>query len=286
MGPSCNFAEHVKICVERLTESGVAALSGLFDLTSQRLVRYATTITRNQHDAEDAVQAALVQIAQGIRRFCRVEQPWPYLLRMVQILPYVDRNNAYRLFDQSTGAYARANSEVRALRVELFVCPSFPGAETNEDETAACTTYAGCHHDVEAPIDSDNHGLLFLNSRLRYTDILDGSSQTFLLGEYRSDEDELGWVSGTRATLRNTGRTIQEEHKMRNDIRRARREHRESGVPIARLLEVGGFSSAHPGNALFAFADGSVKVNRENIELIVLQQLGHRADCKLLKKEY
>ena len=44
MGPSCNFAEHVKICVERLTESGVAALSGLFDLTSQRLVRYANIV--------------------------------------------------------------------------------------------------------------------------------------------------------------------------------------------------------------------------------------------------
>lgn len=84
MGESSTFSERITICVERLTESGVAALGGLFDLSSQRLVRYATTITRNQHDAEDAVQATLVLVAKNLRRFCRAEQPWPYLLRMVR----------------------------------------------------------------------------------------------------------------------------------------------------------------------------------------------------------
>ncbi len=84
MGHSHTFAEKMTVCVERLTESGVAALGGLFDLTSQRLVRYATAITRNQHDAEDAVQAALVQVAKRLQKFCLVEQPWPYLLRIVR----------------------------------------------------------------------------------------------------------------------------------------------------------------------------------------------------------
>ncbi|WP_145062525.1 RNA polymerase sigma factor [Adhaeretor mobilis] len=78
------FPEKLTVCVERLTQSGVSALSGLFDLTSQRLVRYATTITRNQHDAEDAVQATLVLVARNLRKFCRTDQPWPYLLRMVR----------------------------------------------------------------------------------------------------------------------------------------------------------------------------------------------------------
>ena len=78
------FPELVTICVEHLAESGVAALGGLFDLTSQRLVRYAATITKNQHDAEDAVQAALVQVAKRLHKFCKAEQPWPYLLRIVR----------------------------------------------------------------------------------------------------------------------------------------------------------------------------------------------------------
>ena len=84
MGQRITFTEQVSICVERLAESGVAALGGLFDLTSQRLVRYCTTITRNQHDAEDAVQATLVQVAKNLRRFCCCKQPWPYLLRMAR----------------------------------------------------------------------------------------------------------------------------------------------------------------------------------------------------------
>lgn len=78
------FNEQVSQCATRLSESGIAALSGLFDLTSQRLVRYAATLTRNQHDAEDAVQAALVQIAKHTTSFCNADQPWPYLLRVVR----------------------------------------------------------------------------------------------------------------------------------------------------------------------------------------------------------
>jgi len=56
----------------------------LFDLTSQRLVRFALAITRNQHDAEDAVQASLVRIASRPLLFEPTLSPWAYLLQMVR----------------------------------------------------------------------------------------------------------------------------------------------------------------------------------------------------------
>ena len=84
MGTYADFSEHVRVCAERMQESGVSALGGLFDLTSQRLVRYAATITRNQHDAEDAVQGALVRVADSLHFLCNADTPWPYLLRMVR----------------------------------------------------------------------------------------------------------------------------------------------------------------------------------------------------------
>ena len=84
MSTCANFSDRVRTCAERMAESGVPALAGLFDLTSQRLVRYAATITRNQHDAEDAVQAALVRVASQMHFLCEADSPWPYLLRMVR----------------------------------------------------------------------------------------------------------------------------------------------------------------------------------------------------------
>ncbi|MEZ6149916.1 MAG: sigma-70 family RNA polymerase sigma factor [Pirellulaceae bacterium] len=78
------FTTQVQQCADRLSELGVAALSGLFDLTSTRLVRLAVTITRNQHDAEDAVQSVLARVASAPRLLSRADEPWHYLLRMVR----------------------------------------------------------------------------------------------------------------------------------------------------------------------------------------------------------
>ncbi|MDZ4658482.1 MAG: DUF1559 domain-containing protein [Bythopirellula sp.] len=198
----------------------------------------------------------------------RSEPDGQHVSWLVQITPYVEMGNVYNLFDQEAGAYAPINSAIRAVPVNLFVCPSFPGNEMSEDKLSASSTYAGCHHDVEAPIDANNHGLLFLNSGIRYIDIKDGSSQTLLIGEVR-DENTLGWVSGTRATLRNTSKVnLLSWHDVRQ-------------LPTPGPLEVGGFSSGHPGGINTATADGSCHFVTQDIEPEVLRQLGHRADGTL-----
>jgi RNA polymerase sigma-70 factor, ECF subfamily len=78
------FSERVRLFADRIAESSAPALAGLYDLTAARLVRYATTVARNQHDAEDAVQAALVKVAAQPELLSRSNQPWSYLLRMVR----------------------------------------------------------------------------------------------------------------------------------------------------------------------------------------------------------
>ena len=65
-------------------------------------------------------------------------------------------------------------------------------------------------YDVEAPIDADNQGVLYLNSHVGYDDITDGPAYTILLGEVRRGAPTLGWAAGTRGTLRNTGSRINE----------------------------------------------------------------------------
>ena len=82
--PQPSFSSRIRACSDELARSGVSALGPLYDLTSQRLVRYALTLTRNQHDAEDATQASLVRVAMNPKTLAGARCPWPYLLRMVR----------------------------------------------------------------------------------------------------------------------------------------------------------------------------------------------------------
>jgi len=84
MGANQEFSDRVRLCAEQLADHGADALGALFDLTSKRLVRFAAALTRHQHDAEDAVQAALTRLARQPQALARVDCPWAYLLRMVR----------------------------------------------------------------------------------------------------------------------------------------------------------------------------------------------------------
>jgi prepilin-type N-terminal cleavage/methylation domain-containing protein len=199
---------------------------------------------------------------------------------IVNILPYIEENILFRRYDQAAGAYAASNAPVRAQPVVILVCPTDPGQEMSQDATIAHNNYVGCHHDVESPIDADNHGLLFLNSKLRYADMFDGSTKTLLLGEAMISEDTLGWVSGTRATLRNTG-TIEEPRP--NFPPPAQLEEPPAESQRLESLFVGGFGSYHAGIFNAGFADGSTRSISNEIDRQTFRQLGNRSDGEIIK---
>ncbi|MEZ6112078.1 MAG: DUF1559 domain-containing protein [Pirellulaceae bacterium] len=131
---------------------------------------------------------------------------------LVQILPYIEQQNAYERVDFTKGVYDRANAVVRAHTFDSLTCPS---SWVSPNMGLEVSHYAAVHHDVEAPIDSDNHGTFFLNSSLAYDDIADGHGTTLFLGEkIPHPTTDLGWMSGSRATLRNTGWAINHELKL------------------------------------------------------------------------
>jgi len=119
-------------------------------------------------------------------------------------LPYIEMRNVYNHFNLKVGLYEPQNSTTRTNLVRSFLCPSDPGP-ARDSNRIAMTNYAGVQNDVEAPIAADNHGVLFLNSAVRYEDVTDGTSMTLFVGEKLNDGLDLGWASGTRASLRNTG---------------------------------------------------------------------------------
>jgi prepilin-type N-terminal cleavage/methylation domain-containing protein/prepilin-type processing-associated H-X9-DG protein len=216
------------------------------------------------------------------------------------LLPFMEQNSTAQSLDHRYGAYDPANNTVRKTHLSTLTCwTSRPLAWTAAGgwnpalmpTGPGTSSYAACQNDAEAPIDADNHGGFYLNSRVRVVDVVDGLSQTIFVGEV-AVPSSLGWLSGTRATLRNTGHPI-------NGVDLAALELTEPANPplpeslTARDLEtrielgslavsprfVGGFSSAHPGNgANFAFGDGSVRFLKQTIDRSVYRRLGHRAD--------
>lgn len=207
---------------------------------------------------------------------------------LAHLLPQLEQQNAYDRLDFVAGAYAAKNAPLRNWGANSFLCPSDSGVAALAP--LGVSNYAGCHHDVEAPIDADNHGVLFLNSGVRYRDISDGSSQTILFGEKLITTGDLGWLSGTRSTLRNTGTAINASSAAGGTLamigdaaESASLENGAKGGAAAKpTLVVGGFESRHPGGALFVFADGSARMMGSSTSQPMLQLLGHRADGQLL----
>lgn len=113
-------------------------------------------------------------------------------------------------------------------------------------------------------------------------DVLDGTSNVFLIGEsrympqpnMRGDTFHAGWSSGLKADnafgvpLTFTGAVLQINGQ------------RECGPGIADCFNFVSrlFGSRHPGGCQFGFADGSVKFVNQNIDINVYRSLANRGD--------
>lgn len=231
---------------------------------------------------------------------------------IARILPYLGEQVRYRNLDWSVGAYHKNNDPVRQTNISLLFCPSSP----SNQYPGSC--YAGVHHDQEAPIDTTNNGILFLNSRLQFRDLVDGAAYTLAIGEKLLEpQTDLGWLSGTPATLRNLGPLINanlggaNNQRWNSDSRwyladdvagfgfgepaaqaETNNEQADEDRPLdpwhavggdaTNPLVVGGFGSDHPGGAQFAIADGSTRFLHEGTDPELLQQLANRQDGAMI----
>ncbi|MGO8751030.1 MAG: DUF1559 domain-containing protein [Thermoguttaceae bacterium] len=199
-----------------------------------------------------------------------------------RILPYMEETNTFRHIDFTVGVYDPKNAEVRKVRLPTCTCPSDSASSIKEP---VVTNYAGCQNDREQPIDTDNNGVFFLNRALCYEDISDGTSHTIFLGEKATKPagaGDLGWMSGTRSTLRNAGTRINQ------DFNQWRSNPQSAPPPPAdeKHLLVGGFSSNHPGGANFALGDGSVRYLCQTLDMDLFRLLANRADGQLITQQY
>jgi prepilin-type N-terminal cleavage/methylation domain-containing protein len=230
---------------------------------------------------------------------------------IIQILPYMEEQNAWNAIDKKVGVYDPKNAAVVASPPPILFCPSNPVLSAGN-----ISHYAGVHHDSEKPIDSKDNGVFFLNSRVRYDDVTDGSSHTLFIGEKLPDTWDLHWMSGTRATLRNidvaagawsyrqglpqpgepgTG-VVPPPNDPLNVPDALTPPPGDGTAPAAppaappilpgNPLYVGGFGSSHPNATLFARGDGGVHYMSRSIAPAVLQQLANRHDGKIIPRDW
>ena len=221
--------------------------------------------------------------------------PVPYDMSWIaQVLPELDEKPIFRNIDFAQSAYAEANRPPREVQPPVLLCPS-DGAGVGD---VGATNYAGCTGGTETPIDVTMGGVLFLNSAVTFAMIEDGSHNTLLIGEvarfdgFRGTDRIAAWLSGTAASLRNTGSTPNGWQRNWQDV---------TGTPFGDFdeqpdiggdadgeldpndpLSVGGFSSYHHGGVQGVMCDGSVQFISDRIDPQTWSHLGDRNDGAMI----
>lgn len=197
---------------------------------------------------------------------------------LVQSLPTMDRTRVFDQIDFSRGVYDPANAIVRSQSLPGLICPSTgnPPVPTN---SPAVSSYVGCTGGIDEPIGENNTGLFFLNSSISYKQIRDGTSYTIMLSERDVNEvtnrPDLGWMSGTSATLRHSVFPTIATTTLGNSVT----DQPEQSIDYPSEQLTGGFSSPH-SQINVAYADGSVAVLNGAGQLG--RQLGCRSDGELM----
>ncbi len=214
---------------------------------------------------------------------------------IARILPHLERRTIANNLNFAEGVHADSQITARLVSIGFLLCPSDPQGRfgvagaviTSNLPRFARSSYAACHHDLDAPISASNQGVFPLNGRIASDEIDDGLGQTFFVGETRSGGNEMGWAVGSRATLRNTGLPLNQTNLPPVDAMIPPAPDPADPtlappptnlLPVGGYPVVGGFGSFHPQGANFLFGDGSVRLIKSTVNLEVYRRLGNRRD--------
>ncbi|QDS88967.1 hypothetical protein EC9_31630 [Rosistilla ulvae] len=209
---------------------------------------------------------------------------------LTMLLPYVEQGSLYDQFDFSLPLMGKSgstitpnvNTDLITTRLEAFLCPSnpqdegryvtsqLPGrdhawgthyspvAHSGKDGTSGRSTSLGV-------VDSNRDGMFYFNSKTKFRDVTDGTSNTLAFSESVGDapgsNDLYAWAMfsggmGVKGGV-NVNFTDLDSFYVAND-------------------NFTGPSSYHPGGCQVLLADGSVRFLTENIPLSILQDLATR----------
>jgi prepilin-type N-terminal cleavage/methylation domain-containing protein/prepilin-type processing-associated H-X9-DG protein len=226
-------------------------------------LRQFALASHTYHDANNGFPSSDPQLPQ-IASFTFTYNPNLF----VRLMPYYEQDNLYAAYS----ATARPSNDVKKALVPIAICPS--------DATQPVYTYFGIDYAISSyggnagngpdALTHSINGMFFGQSKVRITEVGDGTSNTLLFGE-RFHKDRGGyaieqwgrWIysSDRRDVLMTTGAPMNYDTK---------------DPPGSTAQRVAAFGSGHSGGANFAFVDGSVHFLSSAIDLTTYQSLSTR----------
>lgn len=228
-----------------------------------------------------------------------VKQPGGWLY---QILPLIEQATLRKLGSGEPDATRKVTlGNLSQTNLSIFRCPTRPAPEQGKTNpgfpwknaewrpTMARTDYAGNAGDSYTsnpggpstiaevddgsfvwPDTSDQTGVFFLHSEVRWKDVSDGLSTTYLLGEKHVSQDHY-------ESYTDVGYDQSPFSGSDIDVQRW------SEIPIlpdSSTIEWTAFGSAHRNIANMAMCDGSVRSMNASIDIEIHRRLGNRKDRK------
>jgi prepilin-type processing-associated H-X9-DG protein len=214
---------------------------------------------------------------------------WISANQHVRLLPYLEQAAVFNAVNFDHNMYSAPNTTVYSYGIEVFLCPSdavaqyhsFPAGFIPPDgydgpAKVAFTNYMASQgtRDFEFgsfipsltpwPFGRSVYdGIFWELSDIRFQDVPDGMSHTFLFGErarkLMAESEQVWWQWWF------DGWTVSTRFVTFHPINAAKNLEYVGSIPSLYRM-VGGVSSLHPGGANFCFADGSVRFLSDTIE--------------------
>jgi prepilin-type N-terminal cleavage/methylation domain-containing protein len=180
------------------------------------------------------------------------------------LMPYYEQGNLHNLWDFRVNHNHPNNRAAAGTPLKLLFCPARRAPKVNGAYAAGDYALSAGTGLITSTSPAELKGVFNANSRVRFADITDGSSNTFAVGEKYVDPadantDGPGYRWGFHAS-RNTTSPM-------------------NGPPLSPWGNPDcTFGSAHQAGSHFLFADGGVRFLPRSINLQAFQWLGDRAD--------
>ena len=200
-----------------------------------------------------------------------------------QLLPYIEQDNLWK----GGGAATIAQAQINAIStpVKLFFCPSRRQPMVLPPRSnwyVPAGTFGHAQTDYAGSIGSGGNGAIVQNTpanpwEIGVLQILDGTSNTILLGEKRMDP----LLIGKYQSADNEGYTAGWDW---DTVRHT------NYPPLPDTPGIGGgsnsFGSPHPGGCMFLLCDGSVRYVSYSINTVAFARLGYRNDGQVINGDY